>query len=214
MIGFIFDLDGTLYDSLEDMANSLNIVLERKGLSPHPLNAYKKFVGNGMPKLVERALKDHPERYDEIFKEFLEEYAKRYDEFSRPYDGILAMLKGLQDEKHLLAVCTNKQQVYTDKIVEKFYKDTDFIAVVGDRSDGLRKPDPHYPLEIAKKMALDPKDIYFVGDSDVDMQTAKNSGMIAVGVSWGFRSVEELKAAGADYIIDSPLALLDGAFLK
>lgn len=208
MKGFIFDLDGTLYDSLKDLANSLNIVLKRNNLPEHPLESYKTFVGNGMPKLVERALKDTPEHYEAILAEFLDEYALRYDEYSRPYEGILPLLENLSQAGYPLGICTNKQQAYTDKIVEKFYDEIDFVSVIGDRSDGKRKPDPYYPLAIAQAMKLDPQDIYFVGDSDVDMQTAKNAGMIAVGVAWGFRSVTELKEAGADLILDHPSDLL------
>ena len=208
MKGFIFDLDGTLYDSLKDLANSLNVVLKRNDLPEHELKQYKTFVGNGMPKLVERALKDTPEHYEKILDEFLLEYDQRFDEYSRPYEGILPLLQDLSEAGHKLAICTNKQQHYTDKIVEKFYGEFDFVSVVGDRSDGKRKPDPHYPLAIAKAMDLAVEDIYFIGDSDVDMYTAKHAGMIAVGVSWGFRSVAELKEAGADLILEKPEDLL------
>ncbi len=208
MSAVIFDLDGTLLDSLEDLANSLNIVLKRHQLPSHPLDAYRHFVGNGMAKLVERALsKEDQKHYDTIYQEFLEEYAKRFDECSKPYEGVVDSLKFLQEKGVKMAICTNKKQAYTDQIIQNIFPEFEFEEVVGDRDDGHRKPSIHYPLLIAEALSYEAKDIYFVGDSDVDMQTAKNAGMIAVGVSWGFRGREELEAAGADLVIDHPSEL-------
>lgn len=208
MSAVIFDLDGTLLDSLEDLANSLNIVLKRHGLNEHPLDAYRHFVGNGMAKLVERALSDEDQRhYDLIYKEFLEEYAQRFDEYSKPYDGVIEMLQTLQDKHVKMAICTNKKQAYTDQIIQNIFKGFDFLEVVGDRDDGHRKPSTYHPLMIAKALDTPAEKIYFVGDSDVDMMTAKNANMIAVGVSWGFRGREELESAGADIVIDHPSEL-------
>lgn len=210
MTAAIFDLDGTLLNSLEDLANSLNIVLERKGLPKHSLDAYRHFVGNGMAKLVQRALgEEYSSYYDEVYDEFLNEYEKRFDEKSRPYEGVLESLETLKERDVKMAICTNKKQSYTDQIIRKFFSGTDFIEVVGDRDDGHRKPSPYYPLKIAEAMNCPVEKIYFVGDSDVDMQTAKNAGMIAVGVSWGFRGRKELEAAGADIVIDHPLELCE-----
>ena len=210
MTAAIFDLDGTLLNSLEDLANSLNIVLERKGLPKHSLDAYRHFVGNGMAKLVQRALgEEYSSYYDEVYDEFLNEYEKRFDEKSRPYEGVLESLETLKERDVKMAICTNKKQAYTNQIIRKFFSSTDFIEVVGDRDDGHRKPSPYYPLQIAEAMNQPVEKIYFVGDSDVDMQTAKNAGMIAVGVSWGFRGRKELEAAGADIVIDHPLELCE-----
>lgn len=204
MLGFIFDLDGTLLDSLEDLKNSLNTVLERFNLPQHNSAAYKQFVGSGMKALVERALpKDYPDG-QLVLNEFLTEYEKRYYEQSQPYDGIISMLEKLQERNIPFSICTNKKQEYTDEIVKRFFTDFDFVAVVGDRSDGKTKPDPYYPLLIAKAMKMDSQNIYFVGDSDVDMLTANNAGMEGIGVAWGFREVEELKKAGASLIIQEP----------
>ena len=197
-MGFIFDLDGTLLNSIEDLKNSLNSVLKRYQLPEHSSSSYKDFVGNGMKVLVERAVpKGYPE-IEKIIKEFLLEYEKRYYEESRPYDGIMPMLKTLNEKNIPISICTNKKQEYTDEIVKRFFSEIEFIKVVGDKFDGLNKPDPFYPLMIAEEMNLKSSDLYFVGDSDVDMQTSINAKMKGIGVSWGFRSVTELKNAGAD----------------
>ncbi len=207
-MGFIFDLDGTLFDSLEDLKNSLNTVLEKYDLPQHSSENYQLFVGNGMKVLVERAVPKEYPQIKAVFEDFLVEYGNRYYEASTTYDGILSMLKTLNDKNIPISVCTNKKQEYTDEIMKRYFADIKFVDVVGDRSDGLNKPNPHYPLEIAKKMAMDTKDIFFVGDSDVDMMTANSANMKAIGVSWGFRSVEELKAAGALEIVESPQDIL------
>lgn len=203
-MGFIFDLDGTLLNSIEDLKNSLNSVLKRYQLPEHSSSSYKDFVGNGMKVLVERAVpKGYPE-IEKIIKEFLLEYEKRYYEESRPYDGIMPMLKTLNEKNIPISICTNKKQEYTDEIVKRFFSEIEFIKVIGDKFDGLNKPDPFYPLMIAEEMNLKSSDLYFVGDSDVDMQTSINAKMKGIGVSWGFRSVTELKNAGATLIIDAP----------
>lgn len=203
-MGFIFDLDGTLLNSLEDLKNSLNTVLKQYDLPEHDSEKYKKFVGNGMEVLVDRAIpNNHPQRA-EILNDFLKEYGKRYYEKSRPYDGIMEMLETLNNKAIPISICTNKKQEYTDEIIKRFFGDIDFIEVVGDKFDGLNKPNAFYPLKIAKKMKLEAKDLYFVGDSDVDMKTAHNAKMDGIGVSWGFRSVEELVEAGAKTILNKP----------
>lgn len=201
-IKIIFDLDGTLFDSLADLKNSLNSVLARYNLPQHSSADYRQFVGNGMKVLVERALpKDHPQ-FEAILSDFLDEYGKRYYEESRPYAGVIEMLKALNEKEIAISICTNKNQVYTDDIVKRFFSDIKFAEVVGNRLDGLNKPNPHYPLLMAKAHNLDSKDVYFIGDSDVDIQTANNAEMKAIGVSWGFRSVAELNEAGAIMILD------------
>lgn len=203
-MGFIFDLDGTLLNSLDDLKNSLNTVLRQYNLPVHTSKDYQQFVGNGMKVLVDRAIpENHPQR-DEILKDFLTEYGQRYYENSRPYDGIIEMLKTLNKKNVPFSICTNKKQEYTDEIVKRFFCEIDFMEVVGDQFDGLHKPNPFYPLKIAEKMKTDPKDMYFVGDSDVDIKTALNAKMKPIGVSWGFRSVKELREAGAILIIDNP----------
>ena len=207
-MAFIFDLDGTLLNSLDDMMNSLNQVLEAHNLETHDREAYQKFVGNGMKKLVERACPNGYTNNEVILQEFLEVYKERYYELSRPYPGITDMLRDLNKRNIPIGICTNKKQEYTDKIIELFFNDIEFVSVIGDRFEGKEKPNSYYPLLIAKEMNKEPHDIYFVGDSDVDILTAINSDMIPVGVSWGFRSVDELKGTGASYIVDSASEVL------
>lgn len=210
MIGVIFDLDGTLLDTLADLGNSVNSVLEARGFDKHPMDAYRVFVGNGVRKLVERAFPDDYEDIDGAFADFMSVYRQNLTVMSKPYEGILELLRELENRGVKVAIATNKAQDLTDLLVPVFFSGVDFVDVVGDRFDGLRKPNPHYPLAIKAKMEADI--VYFVGDSDVDMVTAKAADMIAVGVSWGFRGVRELSEAGASFILKKPEDLLE--FMK
>lgn len=200
-MGFIFDLDGTLLDSISDLGNAMNVMLKRHNYPVHTLETYKTFVGNGIHKLVERSLPAHVTDVDAYYNEYLEIYGAAYCNDSYLYNGVLETLKILNNRGIPIAIHTNKMQVYTDEIVRHYLKDIDFVAVIGDQRDGHHKPDPLHTAKIADKMNCDK--IYFVGDSDVDMKTALNAGLIPVGVSWGFRSVEELKHEGAKHMLQS-----------
>lgn len=208
-MGIIFDLDGTLFDSLEDLKNSLNIVLKRHNLPEHSSADYKNFIGSGMKVLVDRAVLSENVDKELILEEFLLEYGNRYYEYSRPYAGIVDLLLQLNKLKVPIAICTNKRQDYTDDIVKRFFSEVELVDVVGDRQDGLTKPNATYTKKIAEKMNLEPSKVLFVGDSDIDMKTSLNANMQGIGVSWGFRSVEELLAAGAKNIIHSPEDILE-----
>ena len=199
--GIIFDLDGTLLNTLADLGNSVNRVLVKRGINPHPLEAYNHFVGNGVSNLVKRALPSDYDDFESTLTDFINDYAKNSTNDSVPYEGIIELLNSLNEKDIPIAICTNKKQELTDTILEAYFPNIKFAEVIGDRFDGFRKPNPHYPLMIAKTMNLDPKDILFVGDSDVDMITAHNANMKAIGVSWGFRGVKELKEANADVIL-------------
>lgn len=201
MKAIIFDLDGTLLNSLQDLANSVNKVLVQHNQAPHPLEKYNQFVGNGVQKLVERAFGSDYDKLDEAFDSFLEDYTENCINDSKPYEGILNLLQWANTKDIPIAISTNKAQDLTDKIVAHYFKDIDFVDVIGDRYDGLKKPNPYYPLQIAEKMQTKAEDILFVGDSDVDMMTANSAGFVALGVSWGFRSEKELLAHGASKII-------------
>lgn len=201
MKAIIFDLDGTLLNSLHDLANSVNKVLIEHNKAPHPLEKYNQFVGNGVHKLVERAFGSDYEKLEEAFDSFLVDYTENCINDSVLYEGVLDLLKWANNQNIPIAISTNKAQNLTDKIVEHYFKDIDFVEVIGDRYDGLKKPNPHYPLQIANKMKLKPEEILFVGDSDVDMITANSAGFVALGVSWGFRSEKELLEHGASKII-------------
>lgn len=198
----IFDLDGTLLNSLQDLADSTNFVLEKYGKEPYPLVQYQTFVGNGIRKLVERAFGEDFEYIDEAFADFQTHYSENCTNASYLYETVYETLKELNKFNVPIAIHTNKAQDLTDKIVEHYLSDIDFVDVIGDRFDGLKKPDPHYSLEIMRKMKLENEDILFVGDSNVDMNTANNAKFKAIGVSWGFRDVKELKEHGADQIIN------------
>lgn len=209
MKGIIFDLDGTLLNSLEDLAMSCNRTLVSFGYTPHALEAYKKFVGNGIKKLVERAFPVGFEHLDKALDFFIDDYAKHCTDASVLYDGVKELLSKLEQANVVMGICTNKQQALTDKIVRHYLNDVPFVSVLGDRFDDKHKPNPQGPLHIASAMNLDPSAILFVGDSDVDMITASRAGMKAVGVSWGFRDQVELVESGADVIVHEPLEILN-----
>lgn len=207
----IFDLDGTLLDSIEDLADSMNAVLKSAGFPVHDVESYKYYVGDGMEKLVFRAL---PEVYrdNETVKQFSEkmqeEYAKRWNKKTRPYDGIPELLDILAGKNIHMAVLSNKPDNFTKLIVKELLPNWNFRVVCGDRNGIPKKPDPKGALEIAGALGLQPKNVLYLGDTGTDMQTANNAGMFAVGALWGFRKREELVINGAKALIDNPLDLL------
>lgn len=211
--GIIFDLDGTLINTIYDLSDACNQVLVNHGFTPYPDDAYKHFVGNGMRVLMQRALKPYDEVdeavIDVYLNEFKEVYSHCYRHRSIVYPGIHELLDQLADRGILAAVCTNKNQRFVKPMLDHYFPGYPFIEWIGERNDHHQKPDPYYPLQIAATMKLNPYAIAFVGDSDVDILTAKASGMFAVGVTWGFRGSEELRLAGADQLISDPLALLE-----
>ena len=207
----IFDLDGTLLDTLDDLADSMNYVLESNGFPIHDIDKYKYFVGNGLRNLVTKALPPehrNPETIDSAFDNMLKEYSKRWDKKTIPYPGVPELLDQLKLRGIKLAILSNKQHSITVKIAEKFLNKWKFEVVFGERPGVPRKPDPASALEVIKILNIPAHDIIYMGDSGTDMQTANNSGMYAVGVSWGFREAEELINAGAKRVIDTPGELL------
>lgn len=204
--GIIFDLDGTLLDTVEDLAFSVNKALKAHGYKTHETNMYYQFVGNGIKKMIQRASGE--ENIDDLLETFLSVYDKHFMDNTKPYEGIVELLEYCDSNNIKIGVCTNKKESYLFPMIKNYFKDITFIECVGDRFDGLHKPNPTYAIEIANAMNLKPEDIIFVGDSNVDMETAINANMTPIGVSWGFRSVEELKNAGAKYIINKPMELV------
>ncbi len=200
-MGFIFDLDGTLLNSINDLGNAMNEVLRRHNMPEHDMEVYKTFVGNGIRKLVERSLPKDVTDVDAYYEEYLIAYGKAYRNDSFLYDDVRETLLKLNDLKIPISIHTNKMQMYTDEIVKHYLKDVSFVSIVGDQDDGLHKPNPHHTEKILSDMNC--SKVFFVGDSDVDMKTAKNANLIPVGVSWGFRSVEELNQEGAQHILTS-----------
>ena len=209
----IFDLDGTLLDTLEDLADSGNAVLRAHGFEPHPVDAYRTFIGNGMINLVRDIFpeKHRPEEGDAtnaILDEYREAYERNWKNTTKPFSGIPELLEELQSLGIPIGVMSNKAHDFTLKCVETFLPKWEWNFVLGAREGVPKKPDPTAALEVAAAAGANPSDCYFIGDSDVDMMTAVNAGMHAVGVSWGFRPVDELLEHGATAILEAPSDLL------
>jgi phosphoglycolate phosphatase len=207
----LFDLDGTLLDTLEDIADSANEVLLSLKLPPHEVAAYKQFVGEGVQRLFEKALPAQRRNASLIAQcaaQFNEEYARCWDLKTHPYDGVLSLLEGLRDQGLPLAVLSNKPQAFTVQCVDRYFPAGTFRCVLGQREGVPRKPDPAGALEIAAALGVLPDRMAYLGDSSIDMQTAVRAGMYAIGAQWGFRSREELLAHGAAAVIERPEQLL------
>lgn len=207
----IFDLDGTLIDSLLDIALCANEVLKEFNLPTHKIEDYKLFVGSGSQILIENCTPKNTSNdlICKILKRFKIVYDGKLQGNTKPYDGINKVLQTLKTKKYKVGVLSNKPHEFTIKYVEEFFSDYNIIEAHGQKDSIPAKPHPIGAISIAKKFNLPCKDIFFIGDSDVDMKTAKSAGMIAVGVSWGFRGVKELKENGADFIVETPLDILD-----
>ncbi len=208
----LFDLDGTLLDTLADLASSTNQLMAELGFPEHPAESYKLKVGNGIVELVRRALPEQ-EKHDAIVMPAVERlkeiYALHCYETTWPYDGISEMLDRLTDEGYRLAVLSNKPHNFTAAMVERLLNKWNFEYVYGSREGVPRKPDPTAALEIAKKMGLTPGEFFYLGDTGIDMKTAAAAGMYPVGVLWGFRGKEELAENGAKRVISYPGELFD-----
>ncbi|MBE2286701.1 MAG: HAD family hydrolase [Prosthecobacter sp.] len=209
---FIFDLDGTLIDSLADIAESINRMLDAKGYPRCEQEVFKQMVGDGMEKLVERALPEAV-RSEALIQVCVEEYRANYDQLwnaqTKPYEGIVEMLAELKGRGVKLGVISNKAHRFTVPMTEHFFGKGCFDHILGQRNDVPRKPAPDGAHEMAAFLGLKTDEMAYVGDSGIDMAFAKSSGMRAIGVRWGFRSEAELRAHGADVLISSPSDLFD-----
>lgn len=207
----IFDLDGTLLDTLQDLGEAMNAVLRKHGFPDHPLDAYRFFVGEGMEALVRRTLPEG-QRSEAMVAMLLEvmreEYGRRWYDHSRPFPGVPEMLDSLQSRGVPMAVFSNKPHVFTVEMVAELLGNWSFTSVRGILPGTHRKPDPAVALQISREMNITPEEILFVGDSDLDMLTARAAGMFGVGVLWGFRDAGELQGAGASALIAHPGELL------
>jgi phosphoglycolate phosphatase len=200
----IFDLDGTLLNTLEDLADSMNRVLERNRLPKHERAAYKYFVGDGIDVLVQRALPFQVAGEHELqrfVQEMKSEYARRWLNRTRPYPGIPELLSALEAAGVIIAVLSNKPDDASQTIVKALLPDAGFRTVWGATPQRPKKPHPSAALEIAARFDIPPQDFLFIGDTPIDMQTACAAGMYPLGVLWGFRSAEELAAAGAKMLV-------------
>ena len=202
----IFDLDGTLLNTVADLAYSTNYALRQRGFPTHPVEAYKSFVGNGINKLFERALPEGEKTQDNILRVrevFLPYYDEHNADYTSPYDGISYLLKALQEQGIILSVASNNYQRATDKLVRTYFPDIRFATVFGQRQGVPVKPDPTIVHDILKITGRSAAETLYVGDSGVDMQTAANAGVTSVGVTWGFRPLSELNACGAQHVADT-----------
>lgn len=205
----IFDLDGTLVNSLEDLAISTNYALNLFGFPTHETEKYKYFVGDGMQKLIERVLPEEnrdSETRTKVFEAFMNYYAQHYLDKTVAYDGIHNVLETLKKDGVKIAVVSNKADKMAQIVVEKIFGDI-FDFVVGKREGYPTKPDPRLTLEVIDILGVKSYDCAFVGDSGMDMAAAKNSGCLAVGVLWGFRESQELQENGADYLLEKTLEI-------
>ncbi|MFW6324176.1 MAG: HAD family hydrolase [Desulfovibrionales bacterium] len=208
--GVVFDLDGTLVDTLEDLADAVNIVLARRGYRRHPVESIRSFVGNGSWNLIRRSLPDgeDEETVRHCLMEFKQEYATGWANKTRPYPGVVELIEELANIKVPAAVVTNKDEEFAKKVVAHFFPRGGLKIVIGNRPGLPLKPCPAGALEAASRLCLKPDTLVYVGDSGVDMQTAAGAGMYAVGVLWGFRPEEELKRNRARLLISRPQELL------
>lgn len=206
----IFDLDGTLLNSLEDIADTANEVLKHYGFETYPLEMYNGFVGNGIFELVKRIM---PETTDEVTRlqgvaEFEKRYRRNWNRKTVPYPYIGEMLQALGKKNILMAILSNKADSFTKKCARHFFPECKITPVIGLSEEIRPKPYADGALKIAEKLQILPENFMFVGDSNVDIQTGISAGMKTAGASWGFRGEKELRDAGADIIINNPQELL------
>lgn len=207
----IFDLDGTLLNTLEDLHDCTNYILKEYGYPTHPLDSYRYFVGNGIRMLLERALT--PEARDSaplerIYQDFLAYYAVHKMDKTSVYDGIMELLLELQKRNIKIAVASNKAHEAMPELMNHYFPQISFSAVLGNRQGSPIKPAPDIVYDILKITHSNAQNTLYVGDTATDMQTATNAGLRKIGVLWGFRTLEELVQSGADFIAKVPIDIL------
>ncbi|MFC1676797.1 HAD family hydrolase [Planctomycetota bacterium] len=207
----LFDLDGTLLDTLGDLADSANAALAELGFAGHPVESYRYFVGDGMDMLVRRILPS--ESLDEqtisrCLSAIKEQYSRRWADKTKPYPGVSELLSALDQRQIAKTILSNKPHEFTVLTVEKLLGDFSFDIVRGVSDETPKKPDPAGALRIAEELSVEPAEILYLGDTDTDMRTANAADMYAAGVLWGFREAEELKANGAKTLLETPLDAL------
>lgn len=207
----IFDLDGTLLNTIADLAAATNQALRHFGYPTHETEAYRFFVGNGINKLFERALPDGERTEENILKirsRFVPYYDEHNADLSRPYPGIPELLSTLQQQEIRMAVASNKYQAATRKLISHYFPEINFVEVLGQREGIPAKPDPSIVYDIMRKAEVKNEEVLYVGDSNVDMQTAHHAGVTAIGVAWGFRPRTELEALHPAHILEKAEELL------
>ncbi|MCX6927910.1 MAG: HAD family hydrolase [Verrucomicrobia bacterium] len=211
MKAVLFDLDGTLLDTLQDIADSCNAALARHNFPSHAVSSYRYFVGDGVHVLLTRTVPPshlNAETLASVAAAYREEYHRRWNATTKPYPGIADLLDELMRRGTLMAVLSNKPDEFTRRCVTEFLPRWTFSIVLGASEAFPTKPNPASALHIASTLKLPPGQFVYLGDTSTDMQTSVAAGMLPVGVLWGFRPAEELKAAGARYLIAHPRELL------
>jgi phosphoglycolate phosphatase len=208
----VFDLDGTLVDTLPASAEACNAVLEEAGLPGHPREAYRRFAGDGATVLIQRAtghrFDDDPARIADLMRRFRERDEKADEDLAHPYEGITSMLSGLLERDIPLAILSNKEHDEAVALVEKRFGREPFVEIMGHDGRFPLKPDPGSLFHIIKHANTTPARTIYVGDTDTDMRTGRAAGAFVVGCAWGFRDAEELESTGADVVIHRPTDLV------
>lgn len=207
----IFDLDGTLLNTIADLGAATNHALAEHGFPTHPVTSYPMMVGNGVRRLIERALPAENRdaaTVDTLLTTFREYYDSHLSVHTRPYDGIESLLAGLTDRGVAVAVASNKYESATQRLIKEYFPDIPFVAVCGQTENVPVKPDPSIVFRILSIHPTPKSEVLYVGDSAVDIETARRACVDSAGVSWGFRPVRELTGAYADTIVSSPADIL------
>lgn len=207
-LGVIFDLDGTLVDTLDDITDAINTVFVRRGLAAVPRERVRDLIGEGLANLLQRASgADDPSVVAALVSDYRPEYRARLMAKTRLYAGIDAVLDGLVEARRPFSVLSNKHQEFTAPICAALLARWPVAEVRGHAEGAARKPDPTVALELASIMGVPAERVAFVGDSSIDVETARAAGMMAVAVTWGFRSLEHVRATGADFVVHTPVEL-------
>lgn len=208
----IFDLDGTLLNTIEDLGQAANYALERNGFATHSMASYPYFVGNGVRRLVTRVLPEDArddETVDHVLGDFMEYYYEHCTDYTKPYNGMPELLQDLNDKGVAMAVASNKYQEAVSKIIPHYFPNINFVAIEGHREGVNVKPDPSVVFAILAAARAAKAETLYIGDSGVDMETARRACIDSVGVTWGFRSKKELVEYHANVIVNNPIDILD-----
>jgi phosphoglycolate phosphatase len=207
----IFDLDGTLLYTIEDLGQAANYALERNGYATHSMASYPYFVGNGVRRLMTRVLPEDArddENVDRVLGDFMKYYDEHCIDYTKPYNGMPELLQDLRDMGVMMAVASNKYQQAVSKIIPHYFPDINFIAIEGQKDGVNVKPDPSIVFSILAQARVPKADALYIGDSGVDMETARRACIDSVGVTWGFRSKKELVEYQADVIVNNPVDIV------
>lgn len=209
----IFDLDGTLVNSITDIANSVNFALDRFDFPTHEIDKYNYFVGNGTMTLIKRAIPQNilinNDKVEEVHKLFCDHYSYNYLNDTYIYEGIIELINTLKNNGYLLAVASNKPNNFTQQIINELFEKNTFNIVSGNKEKIQHKPNPQIIFDIINEIGVDKSNCLMIGDTEIDIKTGKNAGIKTCGCLWGFRKINELKNAGADIIITQPMELWD-----